>query len=94
MELKVFQLLPSQILVLSVQDRVVVITGSGRGLGKAFAKRLLQDGAKVGREGAKCHICFFLLRLHIHIHFLRRRFYGIKNLFMFFFFSIVSLSAH
>ena len=29
------------------QGRLVVITGSAQGLGKAFAKRLLQDGARV-----------------------------------------------
>lgn len=32
---------------MELKDRVVVITGSAQGLGKAFARRLLQDGAKV-----------------------------------------------
>lgn len=32
---------------MELQDRVVVITGSAQGLGRAFAKRLLEDGAKV-----------------------------------------------
>ena len=31
----------------SLKGRVVVITGSAQGLGKAFAKRLLQGGARV-----------------------------------------------
>jgi len=32
---------------MELKGRVVVITGSAQGLGKAFAKRLLQDGARV-----------------------------------------------
>jgi len=32
---------------MELKDRIVVITGSAQGLGKAFAKRILQDGAKV-----------------------------------------------
>jgi len=32
---------------MELKDRIVVITGSAQGLGKAFAKRVLQDGAKV-----------------------------------------------
>lgn len=32
---------------MELKDRVVVITGSGRGLGRAFARRLLEDGARV-----------------------------------------------
>merc|ERR1711892_1170941 len=34
-------------MTMDVKEKVVVITGSAMGLGKAFAVRLLQDGAKV-----------------------------------------------
>jgi len=33
--------------IMELKDKIVVITGSGQGLGKAFARRILQDGAKV-----------------------------------------------
>src|SRR5215831_21109546 len=31
----------------SNQDRIVVITGAGRGLGRAYAERLVSEGARV-----------------------------------------------
>ena len=36
-----------------VNGKVVIITGSGQGLGKAFAQKLLEAGAKVSNSKSK-----------------------------------------